>query len=263
MWISIQSFGQTQHLSKTWKSTNGLALDIFAFDTLGKVKREFVGDLWYYKLSGEYSLKNDTIKINYLEPTEEEKKAYFRGNTPPLQEVLYVINDEKIALQRNDFLVYLYDKKRDVIKFNADSLGVLNLVVRDFDDKIILMHQQNYRWTIIETWTNFSEPYLTVKNYELPLHSGSNEFRILVKHASKDEYIKIFKINSLKKKVNIINKKVVNSIEFTAITDYVLYDQYGNYILKGKGLSIDCSHLKKGKYFVDYDNTTGIIKKKN
>jgi len=43
---------------------------------------------------------------------------------------------------------------------------------------------------------------------------------------------------------------------------YEIYDYYGNRILKGIGSKIDISGLKKGEYFINYDNTMDQFKKK-
>lgn len=260
--LAIQLFGQTTWLNGAWKSTNGLARDIYTFDTTGKVKREFVGDLSYYKIHGSYTITNDTIKITYFEPTEEEKKIYFRGGTPQLADTIYIINNEKLVRKIKNLRIYLYNKSREVPVYNVDSLGVLNLTVRDFDDKILLMHRRNYVWTVIEVWTNPDSSYLTIKNYQLPLHSGTNEFWILVKQPLRDEYIKQFKVESKKSKVNVKNTKITDRIEFTAITYYTLSDTYGKVIINGISDTVDCSTLSTGKYYLDYDNQTKIIKKK-
>ena len=37
-------------------------------------------------------------------------------------------------------------------------------------------------------------------------------------------------------------------------TDPAHYDAYGNIVKKGVGSEVDCSNLKKGAYYINYDN---------
>lgn len=37
-------------------------------------------------------------------------------------------------------------------------------------------------------------------------------------------------------------------------TKYEIYDAYGNIVKKGVGMEVDCTNLKKGAYYINYDN---------
>lgn len=193
---TIQLSAQGRKLNGTWTSTNGLAMDKYTFDTTGHALREFIGDLSYFRLSGSYRQANDSIFLNYAEPDEELKKRMFRENPPVLLDTLYVVNGEKLSRGPNHLHIYLYRKQRDVPIFSVSTTGILKLSVRDFDDTILLMQKGNSGWVVVDTWTDPIHNYLTIRNYQLPLLKGNNEFRILVKQPLKNEVIKQFTVKS-------------------------------------------------------------------
>jgi hypothetical protein len=43
---------------------------------------------------------------------------------------------------------------------------------------------------------------------------------------------------------------------------YEIYDQYGNVVKKGSGNNVNVADLKKGLYYINYDNKTGEFTKK-
>jgi len=94
-------------------------------------------------------------------------------------------------------------------------------------------------------------------------HSGNNKFRVKqIDYTKKPRYSKDVLFKSLQPPVTITSKKFENEITFSSETMYEIYDYYGNRILKGNGKSVDISGLKKGEYFINYDNTMDQFKKK-
>ncbi|MCX7862526.1 MAG: hypothetical protein N2449_05980 [Bacteroidales bacterium] len=94
-------------------------------------------------------------------------------------------------------------------------------------------------------------------------HSGNNKFRVKqVDYTKKPRMSQDVLFKSLQPPVTITNKKFENEITFSAETMYEIYDYYGNRILKGIGSKVDISGLKKGDYFINYDNTMDQFKKK-
>ena len=56
-------------------------------------------------------------------------------------------------------------------------------------------------------------------------------------------------------------KKVKKEITFTQKTKYEIFDSFGNIVKKGFGDKIDCVTLKKGLYYLNYDNTNDEFSK--
>ena len=168
-------------------------------------------------------------------------------------DTLFIINKNKI--QVNKYL-FIYNQDRNEV-FKVDNNGLLTYKVRDFGDRFLIEQFNIYKWTVVDTFSSPNSEYLDLENYQLPLHSGLSEFRIMIR----GEIIKTFKIESTKPKVKLASKKVTDKIKFNAPTYYELFDSYGNRLLTGTADTIDCSKLPKGKYYLDFDNETTKIKK--
>lgn len=94
-------------------------------------------------------------------------------------------------------------------------------------------------------------------------HSGNNKFRVKqIDFTKKPHYSKEAKFRSLSPPISFSPKKVTTEINFTGETMYEIYNSYGNIVLKGNGSKIDVSKLKKGDYYLNYDNTMDTFKKK-
>lgn len=154
--------------------------------------------------------------------------------------------------------------------FNTTSIqvtrdGTLKWTTTNESGKLPFIVEQ-YRWNkwikIAEVegkGTSGSNAY-SVKVFP---HSGNNKFRVKqVDYTKKPRYSKEVVYKSLQPPVTITNKKFDTQILFSSETMYEIYDYYGNRLLKGVGSSVDISGLKKGEYFINYDNTMDQFKKK-
>lgn len=104
-------------------------------------------------------------------------------------------------------------------------------------------------------------------------HSGPNKFRLKqVDHTRKPKYSKVAKlIRSKTPEVFITNpdkSKIKNELTFGSPTGgeletmYELVNSFGVLVKKGTGSKIDLSKLKKGEYWLSYDNKMEKIVKK-
>lgn len=98
-------------------------------------------------------------------------------------------------------------------------------------------------------------------SFDVPMHSGEVTVRVVqidhsgTKRKSKEEV----KVTSNLPEVVMSPKKVKKGIKFTANgteteTKYEIYDAYGNIVKKGVGAEVDCENLRKGAYYINYDN---------
>lgn len=125
---------------------------------------------------------------------------------------------------------------------------------------------EQYRW---RRWIKSGELDVTETEkpgeYELEITptSGMNKFRVKM---TDDKGIEVYsnetKFRSSKKEVNIVEHKVKDKIDFTDYTIFEILDKNGNYITDGEGRSADVSKLKKGEYWINYDNKADIFYKK-
>ena len=106
--------------------------------------------------------------------------------------------------------------------------------------------------------------------FKASLHSGKNQIR--VKQTDYTNTPKISRTAELNSNVcNIVfaPTKTSTEINFTCSdtksaveTMYEIYDEYGNVVKKGIGSKVTVTELKKGTYYINYDNKNGEFSKK-
>lgn len=97
--------------------------------------------------------------------------------------------------------------------------------------------------------------------FKVTPHSGENKVRVVqTDHTGrKRPSPETTFTNPNIKEPSIFPVKVKDVIKFTADgaaveTKYEIYDAYGNVVKKGVGSEVDCTNLKKGAYYINYDN---------
>ncbi len=125
---------------------------------------------------------------------------------------------------------------------------------------------EQYRWN---KWIKVGEvegkgtPGINSYSIEVHPHSGNNKFRVKQVDFSKTpHYSEELTYKAKVPPVSFNPKKVDNEITFTSDTQYEIYDYYGNIVKKGFGSKIDCSGMKSGDYFLNFDNQMETFKKK-
>ncbi len=153
-----------------------------------------------------------------------------------------------------------------VTSIKVDKVGSLKWTTIEESGSLPFFVQQ-YRWNkwrrvaIIEgKGTSNANSY----SAKVHLHSGVNRFRVMQRnfdgrprYSLEAEYN-----NRLMSKLSFSPAKPKKLIEFSAQTDYEIYDYYGKLRLRGFGKTIDVSKLEKGEYFIQYDNTIDKFIKK-
>ena len=123
---------------------------------------------------------------------------------------------------------------------------------------------EQYRWNkwvaigeVDGVGTNGSNKY----TFKVSPHSGLNKVRVVqTDHTGKKRPSPETSFtNESIKEPQIFPVKVKDVIKFTADgssveTKYEIYDAYGNIVKKGVGTEVDCTNLKKGAYYINYDN---------
>lgn len=99
--------------------------------------------------------------------------------------------------------------------------------------------------------------------FQVTPHSGENKFRVKqVDYTGIPRYSPTAEFTSTLAAVSGATPKVENSISFSAETMYEVYDIHGNIVKKGYSNKIDATNLKKGIYYLNYDNSTIEFMKK-
>ena len=125
---------------------------------------------------------------------------------------------------------------------------------------------EQYRW---EKWVRIgtvnSKDSISLNTYSSKVvpHFGKNLFRVkLVDPKGNIAYSAPVKLQSKTPEVMLVKTTVETQIDFTGETLYQIYDEKGLRLLNGTGSTVDVSSLAAGKYWINYDNKTELIKKK-
>ncbi len=126
---------------------------------------------------------------------------------------------------------------------------------------------QQFRWNKWNTIGEIDVIDTTKSNlysYDIYPNYGINMFRIKkLNKRGEIVYSKKAKYRDpTKPEVFIKEHKIHNEIAFTDETEYEIYDLEGNFIKKGRNKYVDVTNLSKGKYWINYDNKTEQITKK-
>lgn len=137
----------------------------------------------------------------------------------------------------------------------TDEAGVLTYVV------------EQYRWN---KWVYVGEVdgagrtgKTNAYSFQVTPHSGENKFRVKqIDYTGIPRYSPAAEYTSTVAVVSGATAKVEKSISFSAETMFEVYDIHGNIVKKGYSNSIDATNLKKGIYYLNYDNSTIEFMKK-
>lgn len=94
------------------------------------------------------------------------------------------------------------------------------------------------------------------------LHSGENMFRVQQRTYNRPPQSKQLVVRSETPAVTFKPAVVTGIITFSAVTQYELYNEMGTLLKKGVSDKIDCSDLKLGMYYLNYDNQMGQFQKR-
>lgn len=161
-----------------------------------------------------------------------------------------IINPEVLKPISTFELTSITVDKNNVLKWSTtNEAGILPFII------------EQYRWN---KWVKVGEVQgkgtANVNSYEFKLvpNSGLNKVRVKqVDSTNKPRYSEVAEFNSKSYEVSYSPEKVKKEIIFTHTTMYEVYNMYGNIVMRGYDKTIDVSTLKKGKYYLNYDNRFG------
>lgn len=150
----------------------------------------------------------------------------------------------------------------EVTEFIVEKDGMVKWTTTNEQGKLPFVIEQ-YRW---DKWVPAGEVDGTgtagPNTYEFKTipHSGKNRLRVVQSDysgAKRSSPEKGFVSNLTE--VKMYPTKVKRDIYFTANdepvdTKYEIYDAYGNIVKKGYSSTVNCSNLRKGAYYINFDN---------
>lgn len=165
-----------------------------------------------------------------------------------------VINEESL-IKESEFpcASFLYSKKKKLLEWKIEELN--NACEYQLEQLLY------GKWIVIK---ELGKPDEIISNIYLPVMlSGINLFRIKQKDPFGQELTSpIVKVKSPNLRVMLLNDKVKEYIEFTAVTHYELFDENGFFIKRGTAQKVNVADLKKGTYWINFDGKETMITKK-
>ena len=152
----------------------------------------------------------------------------------------------------------------ETISINVGSDEVLNWKTTGETGKLTYIVEQ-YRWN---KWIKVGEvegegtPGEHEYKFKVTAHSGENKFRVKqVDYTGRPRMSSPATYNANKEEVTFYPKKVKKEITFSDKTLFEIFDSFGNIVKKGYGDKVNCETLKKGLYYLNYDNTNAEFSK--
>lgn len=154
----------------------------------------------------------------------------------------------------------------DVIAMNVSDDGLFTWSTKKENGSLPYYIQQ-FRWS---KWVTIGEvegkgyPDIQEYSFKVELHSGINKFRVKQTGYGQPRFSKEVSITSVQPPVTMsIPEKSPNEVHFSKETKFEVYDLYGAVVKTGFGSTINLTELKKGKYYISFDNNTSeFVKKK-
>ena len=120
------------------------------------------------------------------------------------------------------------------------------------------------KWVTVGTVEGLGNADKNNYSYPVLLHSGDNVFRVRQRDfTGKDNFgtKREFVIKSRKPPVTFEPKKPDKVINFSAETDYEIFNSKGEKVLSGRSRTVKIDNLPKGEYHLNFDSQTQIFKK--
>ena len=144
--------------------------------------------------------------------------------------------------------------------------GTLSWTTKAESGKLNFVVEQ-YRWN---KWVKVGEvegkgkPAAASYTVKVIPHSGENKFRVKqVDFSPQPRYSDPVKFRAVIPEVTFGPLKADKEILFSDETMFEIFDMFGDIVKKGFGKAVEIGALKKGAYYINYDNKTGetFIKK--
>lgn len=153
----------------------------------------------------------------------------------------------------------------EVVSMKIDKDATLEWSTKAESGKLPYIVEQ-YRWN---KWIKVGEVdgkgtnELNKYSFKITPHSGKNQFRVKqVDYSGQPKLSSPVNFISPVSEVTFSPVKVSKDILFSEETMFEIYDQYGNVVKKGFGKEVNASNLRKGIYYINYDNKMGEFVKK-
>ncbi len=216
-------------------------------DTISK--KYCIDSIFFNRKPYKTDLKSDRVTVDFSGKNIMENKAvvieiYHKPDCLPM-----ILNPESF-----------YPKS--TCEIPAVNLITDTLVWKTINERGTLNFEiEQYRWNTwktVATVQGLGTPDTNTYKYNVEFHTGVNRFRVKQTDYSQvarfsDEII----FTSSEPPVQFSpgdGETVSRYIEFSAVTDYEVFDFYGEFLFSGRANRIDVYALNPGTYFLKFDN---------
>jgi hypothetical protein len=151
----------------------------------------------------------------------------------------------------------------DVISININSDAILTWTTKNEIGSLPFIIEQFKwnKWVYVGEVNGDGTPQPHDYKFKVTPHSGENKFRVKqVGSGAAPRISEAVIYNSLMDRPSYkIDQDIIN---FNSETSFEVYDLYGSVVKKGYGPNCDISSLRKGKYYLCYDNAVTEIEKR-
>lgn len=166
-----------------------------------------------------------------------------------------VVLNPEVLLPRSTFIVtgILFDGQQTVTWNTEAETGSIPFTVEEF---------RWNKWITAGTVGGSGLPGTHIYRLNMTPHSGVNKIRVIqIDYSGMKRVSQEYTFDGGVASVEKSEEKVKDAIHFKANgteveTQYEIYDTYGNRVMKGRNSTVPCSTLKKGIYYINFDNKT-------
>ena len=152
----------------------------------------------------------------------------------------------------------------EVLTMNISNLGLLKWVTKAETGALPYVIEQFKwnKWIPVGEVAGVGTPDPHDYSFQVIMHSGENKYRVKQKGLnSTSRFSQEIVLKSLVDKPSFAISKNNASIDFSSDTGFEVFDVYGTVVKRGFGKQVMIDNLKKGKYYLCYDNTMTEFKK--
>lgn len=153
----------------------------------------------------------------------------------------------------------------EIVNMNIDRDGTFEWTTRKETGKLTFIIEQFRwnKWVYVGEKDGVGSSSENTYSFKITPHSGENKFRVKqVDYSRKPRYSQAAKFVSGAAEITFSPVKAKTEVNFTRETQFEVYDSFGNIVKKGYSNKVDVSNLKKGIYYLNYDNKTDTFVKK-
>lgn len=148
----------------------------------------------------------------------------------------------------------------DIVKQDISADGTYRwTTVNETGELPFIVEQKRWnKWVKVGEVMGAGTPGEHTYEFKVTPHSGENTVRVRQTDLTKKaRFSQNVTLASSAAQVSWTPAKPKDVINFSGVTLYEVYDEYGNIVKRGYASTVDIASLKKGTYYLNYDNKMG------